>query len=162
VLTVHDLDDLAAHAGAELGVSAWRVVSQDDIDAFAALTGDHQWIHVDVERARSGPFGGTIAHGFLVLSLLPVLATEVVAYADDLVRVNYGLDRVRFPGPVRAGSRVRDRVTLVSATTSERGTLVTTSHRIEVEGQERPGAAADYLTLLPALTNAPGAPAPGA
>ena len=108
------LAEMANHVGEELGVSDWMVVTQEMIDKFADATGDHQWIHVDPERAAKGPFGATIAHGFLTLSLLPKLSGDAVKILDQKMGVNYGLNRVRFTAPVRAGSRVRARTTLAA------------------------------------------------
>ena len=96
------LDEIAAAAGEELGTSDWLVIDQDRVDTFADATGDHQWIHVDVERAAAGPFGGTIAHGYLTLSLLPVLGSQVFALETPGAKLNYGVNKVRFPNPVRS------------------------------------------------------------
>ncbi len=140
---------LAERAGAVLGASGWVTVGQDRIDAFADATGDHQWIHVDRERAsRESPYGGTVAHGFLTLSLLSQLVSQ--AYAVDSVgtRVNYGLNRVRFPAPVQAGRRVRGVFTLLSVEEQAPGRhLVTVSAVIEVEGGDRPACTAETLAL---------------
>ncbi|RBM16308.1 enoyl-CoA hydratase [Prauserella sp. PE36] len=100
-------DEVAKLAGTELGVSDWIEVGQDRIDTFADATGDHQWIHVDAEKAKEGPFGGTIAHGYLTLSLIIPLWTDLLEVEGVTTKVNYGLNKVRFPSPVRAGSRVR-------------------------------------------------------
>ena len=153
------LATLADLVGQELGVSGWTTVDQARIDAFAAVTGDDQWIHVDVERARrESPFGGTVAHGYLTLSLLPALRAEVgFAPSDAGPAVNYGLDRVRFLAPVRAGARVRVRVVLEGAEPKGRGALVKTRNTVEVEGADDPALVADALTLY--LPRSPLAPA---
>jgi acyl dehydratase len=133
-----DLDELRAAAGTHLGYSGWLTVSQERIDVFAEATGDHQWIHVDPERAKAGPFGGTVAHGFLTLSLLPVLMAQVYEVGGVRMAVNYGLDRVRFPAPTPAGSRVRASVDLVEARDVGGGLQVTAEVTVEAEGQPKP------------------------
>ena len=100
-------DEVSEAAGEELGTSDWLTIDQDRVDAFADATGDHQWIHVDVERAKEGPFGGTIAHGYLTLSLVPMFATQIFTLETPGAKLNYGVNKVRFPNPVRVGSRVR-------------------------------------------------------
>src|SRR5947208_14380092 len=110
--TMSGIDDLKARVGQHLGYSDWREITQDQVNAFADATGDHQWIHVDVERAKEGPFGGPIAHGFLTLALLIPLWTELVELRGIGMAVNYGLNKVRFPAPVPAGSKVRLGATL--------------------------------------------------
>ena len=132
------LEDFIASAGENLGTTEWRQVNQAEVDLFADATGDHQWIHVDPERAASGPFGGTIAHGFFTLSLLPVFLHELYSVEGVRMAVNYGLDKVRFPAPVPVGARVRATSVVDSVEKLEgaaQGTLTTT---IEVEGSERP------------------------
>ena len=108
--TFTSLDELSDAAGEELGTSEWLTIEQERVDQFADATGDHQWIHVDVERAASGPFGGTIAHGYLTLSLIPLLGAQVFALDTPGAKLNYGVNKVRFPAPVPVGSRVRDTV----------------------------------------------------
>ena len=146
----YTLATLADFVGRELGVSGWHAVEQARIDAFADVTGDHQWIHVAQERARrESPHGTTIAHGYLTLALLPRLRAEAgVAPADAGQAVNYGLDRVRFLAPVRAGARIRARVTLLSAEPKGDGVLVKTLNTVEVEGEEKPAVLAETLALL--------------
>src|SRR5690348_18310143 len=114
--TITGLDELRAAEGETLGTSSWHEVSQDDIDTFADVTGDHQWIHVDVDRAKEGPFGGTIAHGYLTLSLVPWLGSMVFTLQTPGAKLNYGVNKVRFPSPVKVGSRVRVRVSLDTVT----------------------------------------------
>src|SRR6478672_12603135 len=112
MLTLTGLDEVKAHVGEELGVSDWHLVTQEAIDEFARVTGDDQWIHVDVERARESPFGGTIAHGYYTLSLAPKFAYSLVSYEGFAFGVNYGCNRVRFPAPMPVGERVRMRMIL--------------------------------------------------
>jgi acyl dehydratase len=136
--------------GQELGVTDWVVIDQHRIDRFADCTGDHQWIHVDAERAaKEGPFGGTIAHGFLCLSLLASAQTSIVVPSDAGQVLNYGLDRVRFMAPVKAGSRTRTRVHLLSADDKGPGrVLIKTKNTVEIEGEEKPALVAEMLVLM--------------
>ena len=140
------VDELRAAVGTELGSSDWITVEQHRIDQFADATDDHQWIHVDADRAQDGPFGTTIAHGFLTLSLLPALIAQV--YRVDGVRmgVNYGLNRVRFTSPVPVGSKVRGTIELVEMTDVTGGVQLTTKVTIEIEGSARPALVAEWLT----------------
>ena len=142
-------DNLAPRIGEELAVSKWLDVDQARIDAFAACTNDHQWIHVDRERAAAGPFGGTIAHGFLTLSLIPGLTSGTWAHGLGLVAtLNYGLDRVRFLTPVRAGSRIRNRLKLLSAEPRGPGrTLLAFENTMEIEGEPKPALIANTLAM---------------
>ncbi len=140
-------DELAKAVGEQLGYSEWREIDQDRVNGFADATDDHQWIHVDPERAKAGPFGTTIAHGFLTLSLVPALAGAV--YRVDGVRmgINYGLDKVRFPAPMPVGGRVRAGVELLSADpTSDGGTQVKCRVTIEREGGDKPVCVAETLS----------------
>jgi acyl dehydratase len=141
-------DDLAAAVGTHLGFSDWLTVDQHRIDTFADATGDHQWIHVDRELAAAGPFGTTIAHGFLTLSLVPYLLRDLVDYPAWPVRINYGSDRVRFLAPVPVGSRVRAGAELVAFRPSGTGTQVTVSVTVEIDGSDKPALVAQTLTLL--------------
>ena len=140
---VNGLDELRALIGQEAGASEWVTVTQGMIDQFADLTDDHQWIHVDVERAkREMPFGSTIAHGFLTVSLLPRLAREAVDVRGDFkMRINYGFNRLRFVSPVKAGARIRARFTPQKVTENEVTWLVT----VDVEGSEKPAIVAEWL-----------------
>jgi NADPH2:quinone reductase len=143
--------DLAKFAGQELGVSRWFTVDQARIDAFAECTEDHQWIHVDAKRAAAeSPFGGTVAHGFLTLSLIPATAYDILGQHLQAGQiVNYGLDKVRFPAPVRAGKRVRNRVKLLSVEDRGMGRhLLTTENTVEIEGEDKPAVVAVTLALL--------------
>lgn len=146
------IDELAAAAaGTEIGCSSWRTVTQEMVDQFAAATDDHQFIHVDPGRAaRETPFGGTIAHGFLLLSLLSTLAYEAVPPLDTAaVGINYGFDEVRFKAPVKTGSRVRGRFVLARANIRTSGFVeVNYDVTLEVEGWVRPALTARWLTLL--------------
>ncbi len=137
--------------GRELGVSDWVVVDQDRIDRFAACTGDRQWIHVDVERARrESPFGGPIAHGYLSLSLVAAMVMELgVIPADAATGLNYGLDKVRFIAPVKAGARVRMRANLLAAEAQSGGrVLLKLDCMLEIEGEAKPALVAELLCLL--------------
>src|SRR6478672_10902125 len=129
------LDEVAAASGEELGSSDWLTIEQDRVDRFAEATGDHQWIHVDVERAATGPFGGTIAHGYLTLSLVPFLGSQVFALDTPGAKLNYGVNKVRFPNPLLVGSRIRNQVTLGEVTDLAAGKQLTLRHSIEIEGQ---------------------------
>ncbi len=140
------LQELEARVGQELSVSPWLPVAQERIDAFARATEDLQWIHLDAERARSSPFGGTIAHGFLTLSLLPRLMEQAVAVPGGRMTVNYGLNKVRFTAPVPSGSRVRGRFTVRKVERIEGGAQVTWSAEVEREGSDKPCLVAEWLT----------------
>ena len=140
--------EIAAAAGQELGVSEWVAITQDRIDMFADATGDRQWIHVDPERAAEGPFGGTVAHGYLTLSMLPFLGAQVFAFAGNLARVNYGLNKVRFVSPVRVGAKIRNRVEMLEVVDIEKGQQVTLQHTIEIKNSEKPACVAETVTLL--------------
>jgi acyl dehydratase len=147
----YSMATLPEFVGRELGASEWTAVDQDRIDAFAACTGDRQWIHVDVERARrESPFGGTIAHGYLTLSLVASLAMEMgLVPADATAGLNYGLDKVRFMAPVRAGARVRNRVVLLAAEDKGGGrVLIKTQNTLQIEGEEKPALVAEILAML--------------
>jgi acyl dehydratase len=131
----------------EIGVSEWMEISQDRVDAFADATDDHQWIHVDPEKAAAGPFGGTIAHGFLTLSLTVTLTAQVeLDVGSPRMAINYGLEKVRFPAPVPVGSRIRARIGLVSVTDVEGGIQVNRQIVIEVEGSEKPAMVAETVS----------------
>ena len=146
--TFTSFDDLTAAVGEDLGASDWLTIEQDRVDAFAEATGDHQWIHVDVERAASGPFGGTIAHGYLTLSLIPMLGAQVFGLETPGAKLNYGVNKVRFPHPVRVGSRIRDHVTMGEVTDLPAGKQLTLRHTIEIEGRPKPGCVAETVVLL--------------
>jgi acyl dehydratase len=148
VRVLDDLDELAGLTGELLGTSDWLEIDQDRVDRFADATGDHQWIHVDVERAVDGPFGGTIAHGYLTLSLVPLLGAQVFALETPGAKLNYGVNKVRFPSPVRVGSRIRDHVTMGEVTDLPTGKQLVLRHTIEIEGQDKPACVAETVVLL--------------
>jgi acyl dehydratase len=150
-LTGYAMTTLEDFKGREIGVSEWVVVDQKRIDEFAECTGDRQWIHVDVERARrESPYGGTIAHGYLTLSLAASLAIEAgVIPADATAALNYGLDKVRFIAPVRAGARVRNRIRLRQVENKSDGrALLSMENTIEIEGETKPALVAESLAML--------------
>ena len=138
--------DLAASVGQEIGVSDWHEIPQSQIDLFAEATGDDQWIHVDPERAKEGPYGTTIAHGYLTLSLLAPLMKTTYRIEGAKMAVNYGLNKVRFAAPVRVGSRVRVRVSLASVDEIPSGVQSVWSAVIELEGSEKPACIAEPVT----------------
>ena len=138
--------DLAAAAGEEIGASDWLVIEQDRISQFAEATGDHQWIHVDEARAKEGPFGSTIAHGFLTLSLLPALLAEVYRVEGVRMGINYGLNRVRFINPVRVGSSVRAVMTVAEVDQQADYVQVTAKAVVEIQGAEKPAAVAETVS----------------
>jgi len=149
-MPVASLDDIRARAGNEVGVSSWLTIDQARIDAFADATDDHQFIHVDPNAAASGPFGGTIAHGFLTLSLLSRMAAEAMLVPDGVkMAVNYGFDRVRFLAPVRSGKRVRGRFTLDSIEEKAPGQwLLRHTVTVEIEDEAKPALTAAWLGLM--------------
>ena len=143
------VDDYKAKAGSELGVSDWLTVDQAKIDAFANCTGDHQFIHVNPELAKQTPFGTTIAHGFLTLSLLPVLAYGVLPAIDGAkMGVNYGMNKLRFMAPVKSGKRIRARFKLIDVTERAPGVLQSTTEvTAEIEGEDKPALIAEWVSL---------------
>ncbi|WP_433323291.1 MaoC family dehydratase [Spirillospora sp. CA-294931] len=141
------LSEFAAATGEHLGDSPWREVTQRQIGQFADATGDHQWIHVDPERAADGPFGTTIAHGYLTLSLVSSFLPEIFWVDGVGMAVNVGLNKVRFHSPVKVGSRVRGSADLVSVKNSPAGRLVTIKVGVQVEGERRPACVAETLAL---------------
>jgi len=148
MLRVDKPTDLIEHENAELGTSSWRTIDQPMIDAFAKLTGDTHWLHTDPEKAaRLSPFNGTIAHGFMTLALVTSCMNELLDIASAKQFVNYGLDRVRFTGPVKSGARLRLRQRLESVKAIEGGVRVTTKCVIEIENAERPALVADFIFL---------------
>ncbi|MGO0575499.1 MaoC family dehydratase [Ornithinimicrobium panacihumi] len=143
------IEELEQAVGSTLGRSGWYVVDQERVDAFADATGDHQWIHVDPHRAAASPFGGTIAHGYLTLSMLPMLAAEIYRVEGVGTALNYGLDKVRFPAPLPVGARIRATAELVSATpVSQDGMQFVVRFTVEAEGYERPVCVADTIRRL--------------
>ena len=145
--TFGSLAEFATAKGEHLGYSPWRQVTQQQIDMFADATGDHQWIHTDTERAATGPFGTTIAHGYLTLSLVSAFLPEIFQIEGLTMGVNVGLNKVRFPVPVRVGSRVRGSALLLDLKNSPAGKLSTVRITVEVEGEKRAACVADTLSL---------------
>lgn len=140
--------DLEAAVGEELGPTEWVEITQDTVDGFADLTGDHQWIHVDVDRARTSPFGGTIAHGYLTLSMLPSFSTSLYSIEAGTARLNYGLEKVRFPASVPVGSKIRASATIKQVRQVPAGTQVHVGWTVEAEGVARPVCVAESITLV--------------
>ena len=146
--TFEDVDDFCSAVGERLGESSWIAIDQARIDLFAEATGDHQWIHVDAGRAANGPFGTTIAHGFLTLSLIPVMLAEILEVKQLAAFVNYGTDKVRFLRPVPVDSRVRASVSLTSVEEVALGVRAILSVEIGLEGEGKPACVAELITVL--------------
>ena len=145
-ITIKSLEELRQWVGREIAASDWLAVDQERIDRFADATGDHQWIHVDPARAKAeSPFGATIAHGYLTLSLLPHMMLETLEVQGGRMSINYGLNRVRFAAPVRAGDRIRARFTLAALEDIPGGIQLTWHALIEIEGQHKPACAAEMI-----------------
>lgn len=142
------LDEVRAAVGADFGASRWWTIEQQDVQAFAELTGDHEWIHVEADRADVGPFGGTVAHGLFILALAPQLATDCYEIRGFDVRLAYGLDRVRFTSPFAVGKRVRAHFQLVDVRDRSGGIVATIRLAFEIEGAEKLGCVADLLIYL--------------
>ena len=141
-------DEITAAVGEPLGATEWTEMTQDRVDRFADATGDHQWIHVDVERAKDGPFGGTIAHGYLTLSLVPWLGAQIYTLETPGAKLNYGMNKVRFPNPLLVGKRFRGTATFTDATPVAAGLQVTITYAVEIEGEAKPACVAETLVLL--------------
>ena len=141
-------DELTEAAGTDLGSSDWLMIGQRRVNAFAEATGDHQWIHVDLERAKAGPFGGTIAHGYLTLSLIPWLGSQVFTLQTPGAKLNYGVNKVRFPTPLLVGKRIRSHVTIAEVADIPAGKQLTVRHKIEIEGEPKPACVAETVVLL--------------
>jgi acyl dehydratase len=150
-LTINELEQSGER---DLGTSSWHEITQEQINTFADATGDHQWIHVDPERAAEGPFGTTVAHGYLTLSMLPMLLGEVVSVSDAVMGVNYGTEKTRFTNPVPVGSRVRVHAKLLN--TKRRGPSViwNVGVEVEIEGKEKPALVGEVVYMV---AGAPGA-----
>jgi acyl dehydratase len=146
--TFTDTDQLQAAIGEDLGATEWIEIDQHRVDLFADATDDHQWIHVDQERANAGPFGGTIAHGYLTLSLIPWLSSQIFTVDTPGARLNYGLNKVRFPTPVKVGARIRGRASIVGLTDVPAGKQLTVAYTIEVEDEPKPACVAETVVLL--------------
>lgn len=149
VRVIDGLEELKALVGQKIGTSDWVEITQEQIDAFADVTGDHQWVHVDQQRARTeSPYGTTIAHGFLTLSLCPALAQQISIVEGVKMGVNYGLNRVRFPNAVKVGSRIRMTSHLTELKEISGGVQVTYKQTFEVEGQDKPACVAETVARL--------------
>ena len=146
--TFTTFEEVAAASGEELGTSDWVVIDQDRVNQFADATGDHQWIHVDEERAAAGPFGGTIAHGYLTLSLVPWLGSQVLSLETPGAKLNYGINKVRFPSPLRVGKRVRAHVTMGAVTEIPKGRQLTLNYTVEIEDEPKPACIVESIVLL--------------
>ena len=144
-LTIADLENASER---DLGASDWHTIEQKHIDLFADATGDHQWIHVDPDLAAQGPFGTTVAHGYLSLSLLPLLLGQVMTVTDARMGINYGTDKIRFTNPVPSGSRVRAKAKLLSGQRKGDGVLYKVGVEIEIEGQDKPALVGEVLYLV--------------
>ncbi|MEV8440134.1 MaoC family dehydratase [Actinosynnema sp. NPDC051121] len=143
-----NLDELAAAKGEHLGHGEWHEITQAEIDLFADATGDHQWIHVDLEKAAAGPFGAPVAHGYLTLSLIPLLVRDIYTVQGLSMGVNYGLNKVRFPSPVVVGSRVRAGAELAEITDVAQGKQAVVKVTVEIEGNPKPACVAETVVLL--------------
>jgi acyl dehydratase len=148
VRVFRSLDELTAAVGEEIGPSEWMTVTQKQVDTFADATGDHQWIHVDRARAAAGPFGGTIAHGYLTLSLVPLIASQLFHVDAMGAALNYGINKVRFPHHVLVGSRIRGTATIAEVTDVPAGKQMITRYVIEIEDVAKPACVAETVVLL--------------
>jgi acyl dehydratase len=142
------VEELEKVVGEHLGYSDWHTVTQESVNQFADATGDHQWIHVDTEKAKAGPFGGTIAHGYMTLSLIPMLNAQIYRVDGLSMGINYGCNKVRFPAPVPVGSRVRAGAELVEMSSTPQGAQAVIRTTIEVEDGEKPACVADSVVVL--------------
>ncbi|MEI5672109.1 MULTISPECIES: MaoC family dehydratase [unclassified Nocardioides] len=141
-------DDVAAAAGQDLGSTDWVTIDQERVDTFADATGDHQWIHVDVEKAKAGPFGATIAHGYLTLSLVPWLGGQIFSLDTPGAKLNYGVNKVRFPNPLLVGKRVRGHAAFGEVTDLPAGKQLIIRYTVEIEGEAKPACVAETVVLL--------------
>ncbi|MBM0127683.1 MaoC family dehydratase [Pimelobacter simplex] len=141
-------EELTEAAGTDLGTSDWVTIDQRRVNQFADATGDHQWIHVDLERAKEGPFGGTIAHGYLTLSLVPWLGSQVFTLRTPGAKLNYGVNKVRFPAPLLVGKRIRLHVKMGDVVDIASGKQLTVHHTIEIEDEAKPACVAETVVLL--------------
>lgn len=146
-------EEIESAAGEEIGTTDWMLIDQQRVDQFAEATGDHQWIHVDADRAKDGPFGGTIAHGYLTLALIPYLSNQVLGLETPGAKLNYGVNKVRFPSPVLVGSRVRGRVSIGEVAEIPAGRQLTLKYVVEIEGPDgeptaKPACVAETVVLL--------------
>jgi acyl dehydratase len=147
---ISSIDDATGLVGSELGVSEWVTIDQQRVNDFADVTGDHQWIHIDVERAKAeSPYGAPIAHGFLTLSMIPALSKDNFRVQNAKLVINYGLNKVRFLAAVPVGSRIRVRSELADAVSKDEGTVdLTVRHTIEIDGSEKPAAVAEMIARV--------------
>ena len=141
-------DQLSEAVGEDLGSTDWLEVTQERVDAFAHATGDHQWIHVDVPRVEEGPFGGTIAHGYLTLSLIPQFTPQLFGLETPGAKLNYGVNKVRFPCPVKVGSRIRATARIADVSDVPAGKQLVTRYTVEIEGETKPACVAETVVLL--------------
>lgn len=148
IRTIGSGHELTAAIGEVLGTSDWNTITQEQVNLFADATGDHQWIHVDAERAADGPFGTTIAHGYLTLSLVPMLRKQAWALQNTKLGINYGANRLRFPSPVPVGSRVRANFELLEANDTNAGYQFVEKVTVEVEGRDKPAMIAETVTVV--------------
>ena len=146
--TFTSIEAIEEAVGEELGTTDWAQITQERVDRFAELTGDHQWIHVDVERATASSFGGTIAHGYLTLSMLPAFSTELYTIEAGSARLNYGLEKVRFPAPVKVGAKIRATPRIKEVRPVPAGTQMVVAWTVAAEGSERPVCIAESITLV--------------
>ena len=143
--TVRGLEELKELAGKSLGSSGWLEITQHRVNTFADATGDHQWIHVDVQKAKSGPFGGTIAHGLLTLSLLPHFMHQLYTVDNIAMAINYGYNKVRFITPVKVGAKIRARAEVTKVDQLDGGAQATVTTTVEIDGSEKPAAVAESI-----------------
>ena len=141
-------DELTDAVGEELGSTDWLEITQERVDAFADATGDHQWIHVDVEKAKDGPFGGTIAHGYLTLSLIPQFTPQLFRLDTPGAKLNYGVNKVRFPNPVKVGSKIRATAQIADVSDVPAGKQMVTRYTVEIDGESKPACVAETVVLL--------------
>ncbi|MEU4392869.1 MaoC family dehydratase [Kribbella sp. NPDC023855] len=146
--TFTGVDEVVHAVGTQLGETEWLEITQEQVNQFAAATGDHQWIHVDVDRAAKGPYGGTIAHGYLTLSLIARFGEELFSVEGVTAKLNYGVNKVRFPSPVPVGSRVRAGASIAGAQETAAGVQVSLQWVIELEGSTKPACVAETVVLL--------------
>jgi acyl dehydratase len=142
------VDEFAAATGEHLGYSDWHTITQEQVNLFADATGDHQWIHVDLERAKQGPFGATIAHGYLTLSLIPMFGQEIYRVENLTMGINYGLNKVRFPQPVKVGQKVRGGAELVEVTDVTGGKQSVVRWTVEIDGEQKPACVAEMVARM--------------
>jgi acyl dehydratase len=146
--TFSTVEEIESAVGEEIGTTEWVEITQDRVDRFADATDDHQWIHVDRERAAKGPFGGTIAHGYLTLSLIPWFGSQLFALDNPGAKLNYGVNKVRFPNPVKVGAKIRATAKVNAVTAMSAGHQLTMGFTIEIQGEDKPACVAETVVLL--------------